>query len=63
MAKIQYYKDKKSEWRFRIVANNGRIVATGEGYTRLENAKKGIRAIETIMLNCGIEDIEEIFEK
>jgi len=29
----QYYKDSKDEWRWRLVASNGRIVAdSGEGY-------------------------------
>jgi uncharacterized protein YegP (UPF0339 family) len=28
-----YYKDAKNEWRWRLVASNGRIIAdSGEGY-------------------------------
>jgi uncharacterized protein YegP (UPF0339 family) len=28
-----YYKDSKGEWRWRLVASNGRIIAdSGEGY-------------------------------
>jgi len=31
--KIEIYKDKKKEWRWRLKAKNGRIVAVcGEGY-------------------------------
>jgi uncharacterized protein YegP (UPF0339 family) len=30
----EYYKDKKGEWRWRLVASNGRIIAdSGEGYS------------------------------
>lgn len=29
-----YYKDHKGEWRWRLVASNGRIIAdSGEGYS------------------------------
>jgi uncharacterized protein YegP (UPF0339 family) len=29
-----YYKDAKGEWRWRLVASNGRIIAdSGEGYS------------------------------
>jgi len=28
-SKLQLYKDKKDQWRWRLKASNGRIVATG----------------------------------
>jgi len=35
MGKIEIYKDKKLEWRWRIKARNGKILAdSGEGYNR-----------------------------
>lgn len=34
-SKLEMYKDSKSEWRWRLKASNGRIVATsGEGFKR-----------------------------
>ena len=33
--KVEYYRDAKGEWRWRMKARNGRIVADGaEGYKR-----------------------------
>ena len=30
----EYYKDHKDEWRWRLIASNGRIIAdSGEGYS------------------------------
>ncbi len=38
--KVELFKDRKKQWRFRIKAGNGQIVAQSEGYTRKHNAKK-----------------------
>ncbi len=33
MAKIEYYKDKANEWRWRIIAENGNVISSSsEGY-------------------------------
>lgn len=38
---IVFYKDERSEWRWRVRAKNGRIVAdSGEGYSSKSNAKR-----------------------
>lgn len=45
MTKIEYYKDKKKEWRWRVVARNGNILAdSGEGYKNKSGAVKGSKA-------------------
>jgi len=45
--KIRIYKDKRGEWRWRMVARNGRIVAdSGEGYTTKRGA---VRAAWTVV--------------
>lgn len=37
---FEYYRDKKDEWRWRLVASNNKVVAdSGEGYES-ENAVK-----------------------
>jgi uncharacterized protein YegP (UPF0339 family) len=38
--KIIIFKDKAKEWRFRIVAGNGEIIASSEGYKRKGGATK-----------------------
>lgn len=42
---FQLYRDQGRQWRWRIVAGNGRIVAdSGEGYRRRASALRGARA-------------------
>ncbi len=44
-AKFEIFKDKAGEFRFRLKAPNGEIIAVGEGYTQKHNCKNGIDAI------------------
>jgi uncharacterized protein YegP (UPF0339 family) len=41
-AKFEVYKDKKGEFRWRLVASNGQSIASsGEGYKQMDSAKAG----------------------
>ncbi|MCR4618612.1 MAG: YegP family protein [Lachnospiraceae bacterium] len=44
--KFEVYKDKKGEFRFRLKAKNGQIIATGEGYSKLDGCLKGISSVQ-----------------
>ena len=44
--KFEIYKDKTGEFRFRLKAANGQIIATGEGYKELKSCKNGITSIK-----------------
>ena len=44
--KFEIYQDKKGEFRFRLKAKNGQIIATGEGYTTIKACKNGIDSIK-----------------
>ena len=44
--KFELYNDKKGEFRFRLKAKNGQIIATGEGYTTIKACKNGIESIK-----------------
>ena len=44
--KVEGYLDKGGEYRFRLKASNGQIVATGEGYTSLDGCLNGIDSIK-----------------
>ena len=44
--KFEVYKDKSDEYRFRLKASNGQIVATGEGYKQLSGCLSGIESIK-----------------
>jgi len=48
MLKAHIYKDIKGEWRLRIVAYNGRILLSSEGYKRKRSC---FRVVE--LLNEG----------
>lgn len=46
-AKFVLYKDKKKEFRWRLVHEHGDIIAdSGEGYTTKANAKNGIQSVK-----------------
>jgi hypothetical protein len=53
--KYQLYKDKAGKYRFRLVAENGRTIASGEAYERRTSCLNGI---ESVKKNSGssIED-------
>ncbi len=43
--KFEIYADKAGEFRFRLKAKNGEIIATGEGYKAKPSCKNGIESI------------------
>ena len=43
--KFELYTDKKGEYRFRLKAGNGQVIAIGEGYTTKAAALNGIESI------------------
>lgn len=54
--KFEVYKDKAGEFRFRLKATNGQIIATGEGY----KAKAGVmNGIESIKKNAPDAEVVE----
>lgn len=44
--KFEVYTDKKGEFRFRLKATNGEIIATGEGYKAKAGCMNGIESIK-----------------
>lgn len=44
--KFQIYLDKKGEYRFRLTATNGQIIAIGEGYKAKAGCQNGIQSIK-----------------
>ena len=54
--KFEIYIDKKGEYRFRLTATNGQIIAVGEGY----KAKAGcLNGIESVKKNAPDAEIVE----
>lgn len=51
----EVYKDKRGEWRWRIVASNKRIVAdSGEGYKRKYDCVRALRRLRVAMARDGV---------
>jgi len=49
-AKLQIYRDARREWRWRLKASNGRIMADGgEGYRRRASARHAAARVRTIL--------------
>lgn len=44
--KFEIYKDKAGEFRFRLKATNGQIIAVGEGYKAMAGCKNGIESVK-----------------
>lgn len=43
--KFEIYKDKAGEFRFRLKARNGEIIAASEGYVKKDSCKNGIESV------------------
>jgi uncharacterized protein YegP (UPF0339 family) len=56
-AKFELYKDAKGEFRWRLMASNGQMIAnSGEGYKSRESAKSGIESVKKNAASATIED-------
>ena len=54
--KFEIYTDKAGEYRFRLKARNGEIIATSEGYTAKASCENGISSVRK---NADLAEIEE----
>ncbi|MCB9096048.1 MAG: DUF1508 domain-containing protein [Arcobacter sp.] len=55
--KFHVYKDIRAEWRWRLKATNGKIIATsGEGYNNKQDCLHAIDLIKTYAISAAIVD-------
>ena len=54
--KFEVYTDKSGEFRFRLKATNGQVIAVSEGYTTIANCLNGV---ESVKKNAPEADIVE----
>jgi uncharacterized protein len=45
MGRFEIFQDAKDEYRFRLKAKNGEIIASSEGYNSKQACKKGITSV------------------
>ncbi|MCI7692266.1 MAG: YegP family protein [Oscillospiraceae bacterium] len=57
--KFELYTDKKGEFRFRLKAKNGQIIATSEGYKAKAGCKNGIESIKKNVVDAKIVEVED----
>ena len=55
--KFELYQDKAGEYRFRLKATNGQVIAVSEGYGTKVNCEKGIQSVKK-----NAEDAETVEE-
>lgn len=55
--KFEIYKDKKGEYRFRLKAANGEVIATGESYKSKASCENGIDSIKRNAPDAKLVDL------
>ncbi|MGV2903065.1 YegP family protein [Microbacterium sp. AGC62] len=56
--KFELYTDKSSEYRFRLKAGNGEVIATGEGYSSKSAALNGIDAVRRNAADAEVVEVD-----
>lgn len=54
--KFELYEDKSGEYRFRLKARNGKIIATSEGYKTKASCENGIESIRKNAPEASIDN-------
>jgi uncharacterized protein YegP (UPF0339 family) len=54
--KFEVYQDKKKQYRFRLKAGNGQIIASGEAYTTKKACLNGIESIRKNAADAKLDD-------
>jgi len=53
--KFEMYKDKAGEYRFRLKARNGEVIATSEGYKAKASCLNGIESVKKNTVDAKVE--------
>lgn len=57
--KFEVYQDKGGDWRFRLKAGNGEVVATGQGYASKSGVMNGIDSVRRNAADAEVVEIED----
>jgi uncharacterized protein YegP (UPF0339 family) len=57
--KFEIYKDSRGEYRFRLKASNGQVVATGESYPTKSGVQAGIAAVKRAASGASVADLTQ----
>lgn len=56
--KFELYQDKGGDWRFRLKAGNGEVIASGQGYASKAGAQNGIDSVRRNAADAEVVEIE-----
>ncbi|HZU93805.1 MAG TPA: YegP family protein [Microbacterium sp.] len=56
--KFELYQDKGGDYRFRLKAGNGEVVATGQGYASKSGALNGIDSVKRNAADAEVVEVE-----
>ena len=56
--KFEVYADKAGEFRFRLKATNGQVIAVSEGYTAMKSCLNGIESVKKNAADAEIVEAE-----
>lgn len=57
--RFELYSDKAGQWRFRLKASNGQVIASGQGYQSKQSALAGIQSVRTNAADAELVEVEE----
>ena len=58
-ATFELYADSDDKWRWRLLHDNGNIIAdSGEGYATKQKAKKGLRSVKENAPGAEVVEVE-----
>jgi uncharacterized protein YegP (UPF0339 family) len=58
-ATFEVYTDAADEWRWRLVHDNGNVIAdSGEGYASKQRARSGIESVQTNAADAPVETVD-----
>lgn len=56
--KFELYEDRGGDWRFRLKAGNGEVIATGQGYASKSGALNGIDSVRRNAADAEVVEVE-----
>ncbi|HET8767738.1 YegP family protein [Phycicoccus sp. M110.8] len=56
--KFELYQDKSGNWRFRLKAGNGQVIAVGEAYESKAAAQNGIESVQKNAPGASVVEVD-----
>lgn len=56
--KFELYQDKSGNWRFRLKAGNGQVIAVGEAYESKAAAQNGIESVQKNAPGASVIEVD-----